>query len=179
MSEIETERLRVVALTMEQLQRYLTDRPRLERQLGVSLSQGVITQALRRAIAIKLTKMAQVPPSHHDWYTYWLMIVNKDAFGAGLIGFKGYPSPAGEAELGYGIDPGYRNQGYTTEAVQALIGWAFQHPECTSVIGEVKKTNPASSRVLEKAGMRLFYETEDAIYWMIRKQLHPASGGVD
>jgi ribosomal-protein-alanine N-acetyltransferase len=169
MSEIETERLRVVALTREQLQRYLTDRLKLERQLGVSLSTGVITQALRRAIAIKLTKMAQAPPSHHDWYTYWLMVVTEDAFGAGLIGFKGCPSPAGEAELGYGIDPAYRNQGYTTEAVRALIGWAFQQPECTSVIGEVKKSNPASSRVLQKAGMRLFYETEDAIYWMIRK----------
>jgi ribosomal-protein-alanine N-acetyltransferase len=169
MSEIETKRLRIIALTMEQLQQYLTDRVRLERQLDVSLSQGVITQALRRAIAIKLTKMTQAAPRYHDWYTYWLMVVSEDAFGAGLVGFKGYPSPAGEAELGYGIDPAYRNQGYTTEAVRALIGWAFQHPECTSVIGEVKKSNPASSRVLQKGGMRLFYETEDAVYWMIRK----------
>lgn len=170
MPEIETKRLRVIALTMEQLRSYLTDRVGLEHQLDVSLSQRVITQALRRAIAIKLTKMTQAPERHHDWYTYWLMVITEDGFGAGLIGFKGYPSPAGEAELGYGIDPAYRNQGYTTEAVQAMIGWAFQHPECTSVIGEVKKSNPASSRVLQKAGMRLFYETEDAIYWMIRKE---------
>jgi ribosomal-protein-alanine N-acetyltransferase len=170
MLEIETKRLRVVALTMEQLQRYLTDRVGLERQLDVSLSQGVITQALRRAIAIKLTKMARAPALHHDWYTYWLIVITQDGFGARLVGFKGYPSPAGEAEIGYGIDPAYRNQGYTTEAAQAMIGWAFQHPECMTVIGEVKKSNPASSRVLQKAGMRLFYETEDAIYWMIRKE---------
>ena len=69
----------------------------------------------------------------------------------------------------YGTDPAYQNRGYTTEAVQALIAWAFDQPECTSIVADTQKSNLASVRILEKVGMNVYRETDDALYWRINK----------
>jgi ribosomal-protein-alanine N-acetyltransferase len=91
-------------------------------------------------------------------------------YGAGLAGFKGVPDGQGEVEIGYGIDPACQGQSYATEAVRALIAWAFQSPECTSVIApNTKRSNIASNRVLGKVGMRIYAETAEAISWRIDK----------
>ena len=86
---------------------------------------------------------------HHPWFTYWLIVVESISFGAGLVGYKGLPDHKGAVEIGYGIDPGYQNHGYTTEAAQALIRWAFHQPNCGAVTAHAVQ-NPASDRVLEE-----------------------------
>ncbi len=66
--------------------------------------------------------------------------------------------------MGYGIDPAYQNQGYMTEAVKALVDWAFQYPFCKTVTAtEVK--NPASRRLLEKLGARFVAEDGTSTSW--------------
>ncbi len=104
------------------------------------------------------------------WYTYWLLIITKVPIGVGLAGFKGLPNEQGEVEIGYGIDPAYQKQGYTTEAVQAQIAWAFEEPACQSVVArDTKKSNVASLRVLAKVGMTQYQETEDAFYLRVAR----------
>ncbi len=68
------------------------------------------------------------PEKELPWITYWLIRVPPEGFGAGLIGFKGLPDQNGVVEVGYGIDPEFRNFGYTTEALGGLIQWAFDDP---------------------------------------------------
>ena len=168
--EISTERLRLIPLTLNQLRRYIPAPEDLEQELGFEVSRDIVTDRLRRAIAMKLTKMERVDPSEHNWYTYWLIEVKDGQYGAGLAGFKGLPDEEGKTEIGYGIDPAYRNTGYMTEAVKGLIGWAFQDPGCRTVMApDTKKVNVASNRVLEKAGMRVYNETEDAFDWKVDK----------
>ena len=168
MLEIQTARLKLVALTSRQLELYLTLPDQLEQMLGVSLSREVRTGTLERAIGIKLSKMAQADEKYHAWYTYWLVIVMSQLYGAGLAGFKGIPDSQGEVEIGYGIAPSFQGEGYTTEAVQALITWAFQAPECRSVVApHTKRSNVASNRVLAKLGMRAYAETTEDISWRI------------
>jgi RimJ/RimL family protein N-acetyltransferase len=168
--EISTKRLRLIPLTADQLRRYIPAPEELEQELGFKVSRDIVTDRLRRAIAMKLAKMEQAAPFEHDWYTYWLIVVKNGAYGAGLIGFKGVPDVEGKTEIGYGIDPAYRNKGYTTEAVIGLIEWAFEYPGCRRVIApDTKKVNVASNRVLEKAGMQVYNETEDAFDWKIDK----------
>jgi ribosomal-protein-alanine N-acetyltransferase len=43
----------------------------------------------------------------------------------GRLGFKGKPEH-GAVEIGYGIVPAHRQQGYATEAGQVLIARAFR-----------------------------------------------------
>jgi RimJ/RimL family protein N-acetyltransferase len=58
-----------------------------------------------------------------------------------------------QAELGYWIGVPYWNNGYCTEAGQALIRYAFEEKRLHRVHACYLKRNPASGRVLEKLGM--------------------------
>ena len=87
-----------------------------------------------------------------------------------MVGFKGIPDHSGESEIGYGISPVFRGNGYMTEAVQALTAWAFGHEQCRAVVAlDVLRTNIASQRVLEKVGMHVYHETADTLDWRIEK----------
>ena len=99
-----------------------------------------------------------------------MLVITDQQWGAGLVGFKGYPDSRGEVEIGYGIAPAFRGRGYTTEAVRVMIEWAFDAPECIAVIAaEVDKANSASIRILEKVGMSIYRETNDNLYWRITR----------
>ncbi len=168
--KILTPRLKLIALTPAQMELYLAAPDQLERALGFPVARDILTETVQRAIRIKLSKMAQAPAQNYAWYTYWLVVPVSQPYGAGLAGFKGVPDGQGEVEIGYGIDPACQGQGYATEAARALIAWAFQSPECASVIApNTKKSNVASNRVLKKVGMSIYAETADAISWRIDK----------
>jgi len=55
------------------------------------------------------------------------------------------------AEISYWINKNYRNKGYATEAVKAIIQYCFDVLSLNRV--HALTSNPASERVLEKAGM--------------------------
>lgn len=156
--------MHLVPLTLAQLQLCLTDPPALEADLGLSISRDVLTERVQGAIRKKIEKMIGMDEAHHPWQTYWLIIIAENNFGAGLAGFKGYPDGNGSSEIGYGIDPAYQNKGYMSEAVRALVDWAFQHPLCNRVTATTVE-NPASRRLLEKLGARLLAEDETSTSW--------------
>jgi len=58
------------------------------------------------------------------------------------------------AYLGYWIDLEHEGRGLTTEAVRAATSFAFASAELHRVQAAVMPSNPASQRVLEKAGYR-------------------------
>ena len=117
---------------------------------------------------MKLEKMKKLSITEHLWQTYWLIIVREKNIGAGLLGFKSPPNEGKQAEIGYGIAASYQNKGYMTEAVQALINWAFESPLCEGVTATTVK-NPASNRLLEKMGAQIIDQNEEGTSWVIRK----------
>lgn len=82
-----------------------------------------------------------------------LMIERETGLTVGGIGLK-WPPTDGAVEFGYGIVPSRRCQGYTTEAVRALVAHARTLPGVTLVYATVDPANVPSVRVLEKAGLR-------------------------
>lgn len=56
-------------------------------------------------------------------------------------------------ELGYWIGEEYWGNGYATEAAKALIEFAFQKKGFHKVFARHYASNPASGKVMEKAGM--------------------------
>ena len=57
-------------------------------------------------------------------------------------------------ELGYWIGEAYWGRGYCSEAARALIEFGFGRLEMTRIVAEHLRGNPASGRVMQKAGMR-------------------------
>jgi ribosomal-protein-alanine N-acetyltransferase len=165
-TRISTERLDLIALDLYQLQSLLQNVAAIENAVDLPIKREVIDANVRRALGLKIGKMQAADPDAHDWFTYWLIVVREAQIGAGLIGFKGVPDEAGSTEIGYGIDPAFQNKGYITEAIRALVGWAFSHPACR-VVTATTVTNPASNRVLEKLGAQLVESTEEHCSWKI------------
>jgi RimJ/RimL family protein N-acetyltransferase len=58
-------------------------------------------------------------------------------------------------EIGYWLGEPYWGRGIVTEAVRALTRYAFETFDVARVYAYVYEWNPASARVLEKAGYRL------------------------
>ena len=56
-------------------------------------------------------------------------------------------------EIAYWIGEDYWGNGYATEAVKAVIGFAFTEKGYHKVWGRFFTTNPSSGKVMEKAGM--------------------------
>lgn len=59
------------------------------------------------------------------------------------------------AEIGYWLGEPHWGQGIATAALKATTDWAFAEFNLVRLYGEVFEWNPASGRVLEKAGYKL------------------------
>jgi ribosomal-protein-alanine N-acetyltransferase len=70
----------------------------------------------------------------------------------GSAGFKGIPDN-GLVEIGYSMLEEHQRNGYCTEAVHALIGWAFRYPDVNKVIAHTLPDLLPSIRVMEKCGL--------------------------
>lgn len=55
-------------------------------------------------------------------------------------------------ELGYWLGRRFWGRGIATRAVRAMTAWGFRHLRLTRIQARVFETNPASARVLQKAG---------------------------
>jgi RimJ/RimL family protein N-acetyltransferase len=74
--------------------------------------------------------------------------------GLEFMDIEGEPT----AELGYDFRSDYWNQGFATEAAQAVRDYAFQTLGLPRLISLIRVGNNASRRVAEKIGMRLLSE---------------------
>ncbi|WP_410766832.1 GNAT family N-acetyltransferase [Haloferax sp. DFSO60] len=78
-------------------------------------------------------------------------IVSVGGEAVGTIGLKP-PNNAGVAEVGYMIAPDQWGNGYATDALRTMCGYAFEERRLHKVYANVYETNPASAAVLENAG---------------------------
>lgn len=99
----------------------------------------------------------------------WLVVRKSDNQVIGDIGFKGKPDENQTVEVGYGFLEKYWNKGYATEAVEVLIGWAFNTSKVEKVKAETLKDNYSSMKVLEKLGMQRMDQTESMVIWELDK----------
>jgi RimJ/RimL family protein N-acetyltransferase len=93
---------------------------------------------------------------HPEWlsrYGHRLVVERDSGLVVGSIGLF-WPPSDGVVEIGYGVVASRRGRGYATEATRALTDFAFTAPGVRVVRAEVELSNPASVRVLEKAGFR-------------------------
>ena len=90
-------------------------------------------------------------PAVAGWAAWYFIANRHKRVAIGMGGFKGLPV-AGAIEIGYSLLPEFQKKGYATEAVAALLDWAFGHDEVVHVIAETLPESAPSIRVLERSG---------------------------
>jgi len=83
----------------------------------------------------------------------WLATTNQLI---GSVHFFAKPDLDYEVELGYIITKEYRGKGYATEAVKALIEFAFEQAGQEYLSALIESNHPASRRILEKLGFSYY-----------------------
>lgn len=121
-------------------------------QAGAGWPQADTMDGLRREILLGSTPAC------------WLVVHQGSVIGE--LGWKGGPSPDGTAEIGYGLAPAYRGQGFGTEMVAAFVQWATDQPEVRRVVAETLADNIASRRVLERSGFVVTSTADGFVYWL-------------
>ena len=94
-----------------------------------------------------LARMAQADPEQDRP----LLIEHREFGPVGMTGFHRAPGAA-LMEVGYWLGRTFRGRGLATEAVTGALGWAGQGWGKRAVLSNHFADNPASARVLEKAG---------------------------
>jgi ribosomal-protein-alanine N-acetyltransferase len=77
------------------------------------------------------------------------------------VAFGGPPDESGGVLIGYAMYEQFEGHGYATEAVKAMIGWAFQQPGVRQVRTLAPVWNTPALRVAENVGMRPVASDED------------------
>ena len=81
----------------------------------------------------------------------WALALH-DGTVIGTIGLRLTP-PHRRGSVGYWLGTDYWNHGYMTEALRAVIAWAFVKLGYVRIEAMCLPRNPSSGRVMEKAGM--------------------------
>ena len=159
---IESERLKLIPLTHQQLLLLRQDRALMEISIGLTPS-FMLVEPLYYAEIMDALDNFWLPhtlayPEKYLWYTDWELVLKSTNTSVGGMGFAGYPNENGEAEIGYMIDGNHHNKGFATEALQMMITWAFTHQFVKTIIVHTYADNLPSHRLLDKCG---FEQTED------------------
>jgi RimJ/RimL family protein N-acetyltransferase len=103
----------------------------------------------------------------------WVQFSLEDRSDGRLVGDIGLSPADGEPgviKVGYTISPLFQGRGYATEAVGALVAYAFRTLGADVVRAYADAENAASIRVAEKVGLRLverFRHVEDGSEWHV------------
>jgi [ribosomal protein S5]-alanine N-acetyltransferase len=73
----------------------------------------------------------------------------------GTCGYVEWSMTHSRAEIGYALSSKYWNQGYMSEAVNAIMEFGFREMVLNRIEAKCKVNNIASARVMEKLGMQL------------------------
>ena len=72
----------------------------------------------------------------------------------GTIGYMWISSENRSGEVGYSLSRAYWNQGYMSEALDAMIRFGFDTLNLNRIEAQHETDNPASGKVMQHAGMR-------------------------
>jgi [ribosomal protein S5]-alanine N-acetyltransferase len=161
---IETDRLRLVPLSVAHAQAAMNDPTALGSMLEVRIPHGWPGPDYASALPM-IASALEVESAYAAWSR--LIVERNERALVGDIGFKSLPRRDGSVEVGYSVVAEYRCRGYASEAARAMIAWAFSHDAVQRVIANCLNDNVASARVLQHAGMQQIGRSGPLLDWAI------------
>jgi len=175
MFQLQSERLRLLALPPRELRILAKGRNELELALGLALTDFKLNTAdnfletFDKALAGFIIPLVTKHSSNYQWFTHWIMIERSTNKTIGGIGASGLPDKNGCVEIGYFIEAQSEGKGYATEAARCFASWLLEHPEVKSVFAHTLADGFASQKVLQKAGFVYAGETEEGPRWELNR----------
>ena len=153
---IVTRRLTLIAATVALARAELDDRPAFADLLGAVVPEAWPPDAAADALPLFLDWL-EAAPDQAGWFGWYTLCRDICASGQVLVGGGGFLGPPrdGIVQMGCSVLPEFQRRGYATEMVRGLAAWAFVQPGVTVVAAETEWANPASVRVLERAGFQV------------------------
>lgn len=168
---IETARLRLHPLTVDQLIEYSRCDGSLELTLKIVRSQGPVSPELDEALQATILPSVKNAAGNIFYSTLWTVIEKSSQKMVGDLCFMGDPDPSGELMLGYGLYEHCRGQGFMTEAVGAIVSWALSQTGVSAVVAETDPANEASWRVLQRNGFTRVNRDGELWLWRVSRCL--------
>jgi ribosomal-protein-alanine N-acetyltransferase len=165
---IETNRLRLIPLTYEQLIKYIQCDHSLEAELNLNKTTRIMSPALKEALEQTILPNVADTSKNYLFSTLWTVISKGDNQMVADLCIVGEPNAEGEIEIGYGTYDEFQNKGFMTEAVSGIIEWAYTQAGVKSILASTEKTNTPSFRVLEKNMFVKSGETDTLFNWRLK-----------
>jgi len=166
--KLETPRLTLIPLSPRLLRLWALDMEVLEKELACSYMaepmEGFFLDIVRGQLEI-----TEKDPGNYLWHSFWLLMRTQDRVIVGSADFKDVPNALGEVEIGYGLGAAFEHNGYMTEAVMAMCGWALKQPGVSAVIAETELDGHASQRILGRCGFKEQRRGE-TLWWRLSDQ---------
>ena len=150
---IETTRLKLIPATVALARAEIGDRGEFALLLGASVPDNWPPETAADALPLFLGWL-EAAPDRVGWFGWYALVAGDGAAPPVLVGGGGFFGPPrdGVAQIGYSVLPQFQRQGYATEMVGELVNWALGQQGTVRIVAETEWANPASVRVLEKAG---------------------------
>jgi len=157
---VRSERLELTPLAAPALDALLArDSGVLERLTGARFADPAPPPYMAEALPVVRDRLHQAPDEAAWWN--WLVVLRETAEAVGSVAFAGPPDRDGAVLIGYAMYPAFEGRGYATEAVRAMIGWAFAQAGVREVRALAPVWNTPALRVAENVGMRPVASEED------------------
>ena len=153
---IETSRLRLVPATAALARLALEEHASWLNALAADIAPDWPPEHVDEGVLRFTCERLDAAPGDAGWWSWYVVLRGGGVRGTliGTGGFKGPPTSDGVVEVGYAIVASQQRRGYATEAVAALMGWAWSHSVVRRIAGETLPELTASIRVMEKLGLK-------------------------
>lgn len=175
MLEVKTDRLKLIALDARLAGLQSRAPAAFFEALNVQSEASWPPDFMESASMDAAEDLLKVHPEQVGWY-FWAFVWPGFVGGMDRLvgggGFKGPPNEQGQIEIGYSMLVSFREQGLATEAVNALVNWAFASGQVSEVVADTLPHLIASQRVLEKTGFVEVGTREENGLKIVRFVLH-------
>ena len=156
---LNTKRLEIISGTLEHIRSEINNRVKFSALINAQIPDNWPPPLNDEQSQNYFLKYAEENPDTKGFSFWYIVLIEgnkRDLIGG--IGFKGKPSEDGTIEIGYSIMETHHRNGYASEAVAALVNWAFSQENVFRVIAETFPDLIPSQKVLEKSGFRFIGE---------------------
>ena len=124
---VHTARLDLTPLAAEAIDALLAgDAARLHHLTGARFRDPAPPPYMADALPVVRERL-RTHPSEAEWWN-WLIVERETGEAVGSVAFAGPVNAEGAVLVGYAMYAGHEGRGYATEAVKAMVAWAFAQP---------------------------------------------------